>query len=91
MKLMLYDVDYNNQIEFEDGYVLSVECKNKNYFNQLIGGLKGVNDNRISVLEGLEKIDFSKDSLIIMDYFSLPQYEKTILTKFYKTLDYIKI
>lgn len=87
MKLVLYDVDSCGEYEFEDGYVLSIECMDKNYFNRLIAGLKGFNDNKIAVFKGLERIDFVKDCLIIIDYFSLEQYEKSILTKLYKMLE----
>ena len=87
MKLKLYDVDYNDELIFEDGYVISVECKEKSYFNQLIAGLKGLNDNRIAVFEGDERIDFQKDSIVVIDYFGLSQYEKAVITKLYKQIE----
>lgn len=87
MKLVLYDVDSCGEYEFEDGYVLSIECVDKNYFNRLITGLKSFNDNKIAVFNGLDRIDFVRDCLVVIDYFSLEQYEKSILTKLYKMLE----
>ena len=87
MKISLYDVDYNNEIEFEDGYVLSLECENTNYFIKLINNAKGLTNDAFKVFDKDKLVDFEKDVLTIVDYYALDQYEKTLLSKFYKSLD----
>ena len=87
MILSLYDVDYNNKIPFEDGYVISLECESVDYFIKLISDVKGGTSNAIKVFCGDDALDLGKDAITIIDYYSLEQYEKTLFSKFYKTLD----
>lgn len=87
MKISLCDVDFNNEIKFEDGYVVSLECESIDYFIKLVNNAKGLNYNAFNIIDGNTNIDLQKDAITVIDYFSLEQQEKTILTKFYKTLD----
>ena len=87
MILSLYDVEYNNEIPFEDGYVLSLECESVDYFIKLISDGKGLTSNALKVCCDNVTLDLAKDAITIIDYYSLEQYEKALLTKFYKALD----
>ena len=87
MKLLLADVDYNSEIFFEEGFVLSIECESKEYFAKLIENAKGLNLNHFKIVSNEKVVDVEKELLTIIDYYSIESYEKTILTKFYKTLD----
>ncbi len=87
MKLYLYDIDYNNEIDFEDGSVLSVECESKEYFSQLVMNCKGLKDNNLAVFDGAEQVFFEKEAIVIIDFFSLQSVEKPLLTKMYKLLE----
>ena len=89
MKLIVHDVDYNNEILFEDGKVISLECQNMRYFSKLVSCCKGESSNGLVVLDGEKALDLSKDGFVLIDYYSLEQYSKTVYTKFYKSLDKI--
>ena len=89
MKLYLYDVDYNSEIFFEDGYVLSIECENREYFSQLVKNVKGINDNNLAIFEKDNLVSFEKDAVVIVDYFMLQNYEKSLFTKLYKLMEQI--
>ena len=60
MKLLLYDVDYNTEIIFEDGYVLSIECENAEYFSKLILSFKNSLEGHISIEEQNSLLDLEK-------------------------------
>ncbi len=89
MKLLLPDVDYSNQIQFEDGKIISIECESLKYFKNLVSSIKRSDGENIKFLEQDNLLDCKKDVLTIIDYYSLEQYEKNILTKLYKSLDKI--
>ena len=87
MKLYLYDIDYNNEVVFEDGNVLSVECESGDYFSKLVMNCKGINQGNLAVYDGENEISFEKDAIVIIDFFTLQSHEKTLLTKLYKLLE----
>ena len=89
MKLMLYDVDFNGEIDFEDGCILSVECESKEYFAKLISTVKGSRQGSIALYDGLEQVSFDNDVLAIIDYYALGMYEKSAMTKLYKNIEKI--
>ncbi len=89
MKLYLYDIDYNNEIDFEDGNVLSVECESGEYFSQLVMNCKGINQDNLAVYDKEERIFFEKDAIVLIDYFAMQSHEKTLLTKLYKLLEQV--
>ena len=89
MKLILYDVDFNNEIQFQEGYVLSVECESATYFAQLVSALKGNEENRLAFVEKVDAIDLGKHVITLIDYYNLESYEKTLLGKLYKKLEQV--
>lgn len=91
MNLLVYDVDYNNEISFDDGKIISIECKNNQYFSVLVDACKGNTEKGLAVMDGDDRLDLSKDAITLIDFFSLEHYEKAILGKFYKHVDKLHV
>ena len=87
MKLMLYDVDNQTETEFTDGEVLTVACESKRYFSKLVACAKGISEKEMALVEGEKELSFIKDAIVLIDYYDVEAFEKSILTKFYKRLD----
>lgn len=88
MKVLIYDVDFNNDILIEDGSFLGVECESTDYFASMIANCKGYCNDHIAILDDKGKeLNFEKDVLTIIDFYSLEQITKSALLKLYKQMD----
>jgi|GEM_PF-6542267 len=90
MKILLYDIDFNTQISLSIGEYLSIECESQKYFSQLIANCKDILEDHIAIIDENDKvINFGKDVLTLIDFYSIEQLSKTALGKLYKQLDVI--
>lgn len=87
MKLLLYDVDFNSEIEWNDGDVLAIECDSPGYFAQLVAQCKGYDEGHIALLCQEQVLPWDKNAVVIVDYYALDTWQKTAFAKFCKQLD----
>lgn len=87
MKLILYDVDFNNETDWADGEVIGVVCKSRAYFASLVAQCNGYADGHIAVLFGDRSLNWTKEAVVILDYYSLATIGKTVFAKYCKLLD----
>lgn len=87
MKLMLYDVDFNNEVPWLDGEVWGLECSSQTYFACLIRQIKGYDQGHVAIVNEENELDWVKDAVTFMDYYALDGIEKTVFAKYGKLLD----
>ena len=71
----------------DSGKIYNINIENSQYFNRLINGLIDLDEDIFIFSENYELCNFSKNSLIIMDIFSLNPNSKKILTTLYNRIE----
>ena len=71
----------------DSGKIYNINIENSQYFNRLINGLIDLDEDIFIFSENYELSNFSKNSLIIMDIFSLNPNSKKILTTLYNRIE----
>jgi len=87
MKMMLYDVNFNNNIEFNFECPIRLSIESKEYFARIIKCLKLAHENIVAFFDVTGEQLKANDVLTIIDYFSIEEMIKSSLVKLYKRLE----